>query len=422
MDFKAAIFHPTKIRFLLSAFLVFMWTASVCAQGNLHLGRVPVNIGLKYNGEYNDNIFLDPRNEEDDYIHTITPSIELMYPGTNPGNFVKASYSVGIARYDDFSDTDYEEHQAFAGFSYHAPAGIYIKADDFYQNTADPYGSDATYNQGVQTERWNNKVKLTVGYEFADVYTVEAYARNFVERYDLERDQFQDRTRNTFGGILFYRFNRLQLLGEFRWVDVTFDEQKGGFDGWTKNNRQDHDMTEVLFGFRVQPGRKLDGDFKVGYQSVSFENDFDKNGNEYDDDSSFIYEADLKYFISERTIVHLSGGRTRNASVTAGRAYDVAASFFNTYWGIGLTLPMMTKFTWNAAYNGWIEDYLDESPGFPDKELVTHGFEGGLKYDLNKWLDVGLTFTYRNKDASKNLYKEDEYTVKRLGFYIEGKY
>ena len=83
---------------------------------------------------------------------------------------------------------------------------------------------------------------------------------------------------------------------------------------------------------------------------------------------------------------------------------------------------MMTKFTWNAEYNGSIEDYLDESPGFPDKELISHGFECGLKYDINKWLDVGLTFNYRDKDASKNLYRRDEYTVKRYGFYIEGKY
>jgi len=370
MNFKAAIFHPTKIRFLLSAFLVFTWTASVYAQGNLHLGRVPVTIGLKYLGEYDDNIFYDRNNEEDDYIHTITPSIELMYPGTIPGNFVKASYSVGIARYDDFSDTDYEDHRAFVGFGYHSPAGIYIKAEDFYQNTGDPYGSvDTYYNEGSQTERWNNKARLTAGYEFGDVYTVEAYVRNFVERYDLVYDQFQDRTRTTFGGMLFYRFNRLQLLGEFRWVDVTFDEQEDGFDGWTKNNSQDHDMTEFLFGFRVQPGRKLVGDFKIGYQSVSFENDADKNGNEYDDDSSFIYEADLKYLFSDRTTVHLFGGRKRNASVTADRAYDVAASFFYTYWGIGLTLPMMTKLTWNAEYNGRIEDYLPKEPSMNRNNL-----------------------------------------------------
>jgi hypothetical protein len=130
----------------------------------------------------------------------------------------------------------------------------------------------------------------------------------------------------------------------------------------------------------------------------------------------------LKYFVSDRTTVHFFGGRNRFASVTADRPLDSAASFFNTYWGIGVTFPMMTKFTWNAEYNGRIEDYLDESPGWPDKEYVTHGFECGLKYDINKWLDVGLTFMYRDKDTGKTVYERDEYTVRRYGFYIEGTY
>ncbi|MFO7683540.1 MAG: hypothetical protein R6X34_26195, partial [Chloroflexota bacterium] len=375
--------------------------------------------GLKYDGEFNDNIFYDPDNEESDFIHTITPSLELVYPGLCPGNFFKARYSVGIVRYNDFSDTDYEDHRFFAGFGFRSPAGFYVTADDFYQNTADPYGSENTYKEGDQTERWNNAINLTVGYDFADVYTVEVYGRNFMERYDLTADQYQDRNRNTVGGMLLYRLNRIQFLGELRRAAVTFDEQNDGIDGWDEDNSQDHAMTEALLGCRIQPGGKIVGELKVGYQSISFENDEDKNGNPYNDDPTFIVEADLSYFMSEQTAFNVFGRRNRNTSVTAGDSDDVSSSYISTQWGIGLTQKIMRQFELKIQFERGLEDYLDVSSGNDDKLLTVHTFSGSLNYDINQWLDAGLTASYRDKTSSSSQYEDDEYTVTRYGFYIQ---
>jgi hypothetical protein len=414
--------YPARIFCLLTVLVVLAWAAVASAQGNIHLGRAQLTTGLQYEGEFNDNIFYDPDNEESDYIHTITPSLELVYPGTNPGNFFKARYSLGIVRYNDFSDTDYEDHRFFAGFGFRAPVGIYITADDFYQNTADPFGSENTYNEGDQTKRWNNAVNLTVGYDFADVYTVEAYARNFMERYDLEADQFQDRTRTTLGGMLLYRLNRLQFLGELRRAAVTFDEQNDGIDGWDENNSQDHTLTEALLGCRFQPGGKIVGEFKIGYQTISFENDEDKNGNAYNDDPALIAEGDLSYFFSEQTSVKVFGGRNRNTSVTAGNSDDVSSSFIKTFWGIGLTQKIMRKFTVNVEFERNLEDYLDVVASNDDKLLTSQMFSGSLNYDINQWLNAGLKASYKDKTASSSQYESDEYTITRYGFYVQVTY
>lgn len=415
---QATTRYPVTIFFILSVILL-AWASSAGAQGNLHLGRAQLATGLKYAGEYNDNIFRDADNEKSDYIHIVTPSLKLVYPGTNPGNYVQAKYNVDIARYDDYSDTDYEDHRLFGGFGYRSPAGIYLMADDAYQHTADPYGSENTYNDGVQTKRWNNTGTLTGGYDFASTYTVEAYARHFVERYDKKVDKYQDRTRITVGGMALYRFNKMQFLGELRWADVKFDEQDDDIDGWDDNNSQDHTMTEALLGIRFQPGGKLVGNAKIGYQTVSFENKKDKNGNKYNEDPNVIGEVDLSYFLSEQTSFKVFAGRYRNTSVTAGNADDVSSSYMYTYGGIGVTQKIMTKLSLNIEYERNVEDYLDVKSGNDDKFLTSNTLRGGVDYDINDLLNAGLTLSYKDKDSDSSEYDDEEYTVTRYGFYVE---
>lgn len=412
---QAANNNLIKSCIFMSVFLMLAWNASARAEDALPFGVT----GLEYNGEFNDNIFRDPDNEKSDYIHTITPSIQLNFPGANTGNYIKARYGVDIVRYNDYSDTDYEDHKLFVGFGYRSPAGIYVIADDSYQNTADPYGSENTYNDGVQTKRWNNTINTTGGYDFAGTYTVEAYARHFVERYDKKVDQYQDRKRITLGGMALYRFNKLQLLGELRGAFVEYDEQNDGIDGWDDNNSQDHTLTEVLFGFRFQPGGKIVGNAKIGYQMVSFENNEDKNGNKYDDDPQIIGEADLKYFLRERTVFNLFGGRSLNMSVTADNPDDVSSSYMNTYVGVGVTQKIMSRFSVNIEYERNVENYLDVSKGDDDKLLIINTLRGGFEYDINQWLDAGLTLSYRDKKSDNSQYDDDEYTVTQYGFFIK---
>jgi len=415
--------HKMSVLFQLYA-LVFLaialvWSTSGWAQGNLHIGRAQVTAELEYKGQFDNNIFYDAEDEESDYIHTVTPGLSLTYPGINPGNFFKASYHVGFVRYSDFDDTNYEDHRLFVGGGYRTPVGLYFLVDDYYQNTADPYGSETTYNEGDQTERWNNTFNVRAGYEFADVYTLEAYARNFSERYDLEADQFQDRSRITLGGMALYKFGQVQFLGEIRRAAVTYDEQNDGLDGWDEDNSQDNRITEGLIGARFTPGGKLAGDLKVGYQTITYENDEDKNGNEYNDNSLPIIEADLSYFMSEQTSFNAFARRTRNTSVTANTSGDVSASYIQMSWGAGLSQKILEKFTLNLEFQRDLEDYLDESSGSEDKSFIIHTFTGNLDYDINDLLNAGLILRYRNKEASSSDYEDSEYTSMRYGFFVK---
>lgn len=405
---------------LVAVVMVLAISASAYAQGNIHFGRFNVITGLKYGGIYDDNIFRDAEEEESDFIHLITPSIKLVYPGTNPGNFFQAGYKVGIARYSDFNDQDYEDHRVFAGAGYRAAAGFYLKADDYYQNTADPFGSASFYAEGERTERWNNTFNLTAGYDFADKYTLALLGGHFMERYDLEQDQFQDRTRVGLLGTFLYRLSsKLQLLAEAGRTDVTYDEQNDGIGKWDEDNSQDNAVTEGLIGARFLPSGKLVGDLKVGFSAIEYKNDADANGNTYNEDTIPTVDVELSYYMTERTSFSAFAGRDRKSSATANRANDVSASYIDTYWGLGWSQGFLSKFLFDLEFSRRVEDYQNTSAGNDEKNLIRHSLTADLNYDITHWLDVGLTFNYLDKSATSSAYENFEYTATRYGFYID---
>ena len=416
---RSAVNLILKINLWLPVFILFCMTTSVFAQGNIHLGRGSLITGLEYSGVFDDNIFRDPDNEESDYIHTVTPRIELVYPGKSRGNFFTASYDLGIVRYSDFTDSDYEDHKVFAGGGYRMPAGFFLKADDFYHNTADPYGSANFYAEGRRTERWNNTINLKLGYDFADVYTVEVFGHHFVENYKLDVDQFQDRTRLLAGSTFLYLLNeKVRLLAEIGRSAVTYDQQNEGIGGWNKNNSQDNVVTEGLVGAQFLPRGKLVGDLKVGYSAISYENEADKNGNTYNEDAIPIIDAELRYFLTDRTTFTAFAGRNRQSSATANRPNDVSASYINTYWGLGWTQAILTKLSFDLEFQRISEDYLNVSEGNADKALQRYLVTASLDWDIKDWLETGLVFRYQDKNADSSEYANDDYTVAQYGFYI----
>ena len=404
---------PVMVIILLAA------SATAFAQGNLHFGRFNVITGLEYKGTFDNNIFRDPEGEESDYIHKITPSIKLVYPGKNPGNFLQAGYRVGIARYTDFDDQDYEDHRLFAAGGYRAPAGFYIKADDYFQDTADPYGSADFYAEGRRTKRRNNTLNLAAGYDFAERYTLELGGGHFVEKYDLEEDQFQDRTRLTLNGVFRYRFSeKMQLLAELYQSDVTYDEQNDGIGNWNEDNSQDNTVTEGLIGVRFLPSGKLVGDLEVGMSAIDYKNEFDANGNAYNEDTIPTAYAQLSYYMTERTRFSAFAGRDRKSSATANRANDVSASYIDTYWGLGWSQGLFSKFRFDLDFARRMEDYQNVSAGNPDKRLIRHELNADLNWAIKAWLDAGLTFDYIDKAATNSQYDNFDYAATQYGFYI----
>lgn len=418
-----------KTGVLLICLGLFVWAPWAFAMGNIHLGRLEINPELSYKGEYNDNIYFENRDEDSDFIHTITPGLGLKISGT-PGNYLSAGYKVGIVKFSDDDDNDYEDHRLFVSAGIKTPKGLYLRVEDGFQDTEDPFDSKEEFRLGVQTERWNNLVNIITGFEFAEKYGIEATYKNFVERYDRTKDEFQDTIEHTYGVAILYNLTpKTALFGQYLRNDTEYDAQNDGIDvngdgidEWNSGNSQDYVIDRLLIGARFKPGGKLSGEFKFGYGNIDFDNDTDKNGNEYDDDSFFAVEADVGYKPVEKTILSLYLKRYKQASTSADLSGDVSATYLRTIIGLALTQNFTDRISANLGLEWSNKDYLDERPGYPKKEIDLYTARCGVDYFIKDWLIAGLSYKYRDNQAGKSRYDYDEYTVNTMAFQLTGKF
>ena len=159
---------------VLSAFYI----APCFSESRLRLGKLKIEPKINYQAKYHDNIYLDASNKDSDLIHTFSPEILMGYDGKT-GNYIKAGYKSEVVVYSSDSKNNYETHLPFLKLGYKSPRGFYVKAENKYRHTKEPYSDEEAYKLGERVERWNNTGDLTVGYEFAKKYALELLYTNF---------------------------------------------------------------------------------------------------------------------------------------------------------------------------------------------------------------------------------------------------
>ncbi len=390
-------------------FLSFL-VAPVFAQGNIHLGRLKVEPGIAYKFEYNDNIYSANTDEEEDYIHTVTPSIRLGYTGT-AGNFFSAGYNVELVAYSDYDKNNYQNHRPFISLGYKSPAGLYLRANDYFQHTEDPYGTENQYGIGRKTKRWNNTADVAAGYDLTERYTLECMYKNYVERFDLTEDKWQNRIDHVYGASFFVRVTgKTSLFGQYRRTQAEYDEQNDGIDGWNSTNSRDYNLNDYFIGARFEPGGKLSGEIKLGYGEQEFDNAIDKDGNPYVDESSWVAETTVNYQPMKKTRLSLNLQRSFKG------APDVdSSSYEDTLVGLTLGQELGNRFSLDLGFEWNKNDYLNENPGRPEKYFDIYTFKGALDYRIQDWLTAGLEYKYKSKQASHTEYKDSEYDNNVIG-------
>lgn len=388
------------------------------AQGNLHFGRLKVELGLKYELRYEDNIYSEKNNEQDDLIHIATPAISLAYEGDRPENYFKAGYYVDLAAYSDFSDNNYQAHHPYVDMGYKTAAGLYFRASDRYLSTADPYGSNNQYGVGAKTKRVDNTANLLLGYEFFKRYAIEGFYTNYLIKYDLTADEWQDRTDNTGGGNLVYNLSpKTALFAQYRYTQADYDKQNDGVLGWSAATSQDYTKNDFFVGVRFNPGSKLEGELKVGYGTKEFDNQFDVLGNKYEDDSGWISETQIAWQARERTRLTLDLRRSFEGSPDA-----VSSSYIDTTVGLGLIQNLANRLSANLAFKYNNNDYQNEVAPNPSKAFDIYTATAGLNYEIKKWLTTGIEYEYTSKNASNAVYETSEFDRNAVKFTIAGKF
>ena len=399
---------------LLTICIVLSFLAeSVFAKGNIHLGRLKVKPGITYKGEFNDNIYSAKSDLKSDFIHTLAPSIILSYTGSTPDNFFDAGYSPDFVYYSEYSDNNYIGHKPFISGGLKTPAGLYSRISNNYVSTEDPYGSATGYGIGDKTKRWNNALDFVLGWEFGGKFVIEPIYKNYIERFDLEKDKWQDRTDNIYGVSFFVKLtSKTSTFGQYRYTAARYDEQDGGVFGWSSTTSQNYKLNDYFIGARFEPGGKLSGEAKLGFGNKLFENRLDKDNNPYEDVSSWITETSVSFTATEKTNLSLSLQRSHKGSPDSD-----AASYIDTLIGLSFNQKLVNRISINLGAEWVNNDYQDEYAGKAEKSFNIYTGKGGLSYIIQDWFNASVNYKYKSKQASKT-YESAEFEQNILSFQI----
>jgi len=206
--------------------LVVLSFPAFAKETRVRVGSLKITPGITYKGSYEDNVFYEENDARDDYINKVTPYIHFDYVGGSLGNYLKAGLEVDLAAYSDYEDNNWQAYRPYISLSLDNLGPFYLKVDERYVYTEDPYGTVNQYGLGTKTTRWFNTLDTMLGYKFGDRYALEMDYRYHVERFRENPDKWQDRTDHRFGGKFLVKVaSKTYLFGEYRRTNAEYNEQ-----------------------------------------------------------------------------------------------------------------------------------------------------------------------------------------------------
>ncbi len=160
--------------------------------------------------QYDDNIFLTETNEEDDFVTTISPGINLAHE--TPTQQIKLDYEIQKFLYDDFSELDYTGHrghgEARKDFGPRFSAGIterFINSEDPIELTGRAIFERPSIRSGERNPYTRNIVEPEMTFRFGEKRSIRLGYRNHILR--NEREDIADQDEDTANALLSYRYN-----------------------------------------------------------------------------------------------------------------------------------------------------------------------------------------------------------------------
>lgn len=363
----------------------FIFNPTLQAAEGLKVGEAEITPWGEITVQYDDNVFLEPDNEKDDIIVTLTPGVGLELPFDD--HLFTFDYHADINRFTDYSSQDATEHYVSGDLELNFQQDLTFNIYDDYKRVYDrPSTEDTTRVKradntiGIKGKLQKERLGVQLGYEhFTRDYLSE-------DTYDV-----YDRNENIYSLVLTHQtFPKTELLLEYDFGQVRYDEDV----------RSDSDYHQILVGAVGQVTEKTTATVKAGYQMRDYDRD-----SEPDFDTGVLY-SELIHKFSNRDALKLSFLRSAEEST-----YDV-----NNYYKIeNVTAIYDHYFTAkllgfvNGLYQ--INSYPRESTeGTETKKRKDkyYSLGAGLRYYMKEWLTLTLKAEHIARDSNFGVYDYDE--------------
>lgn len=390
--------------------------------------------------QYDDNIFLTETNEEDDFITTISPGLNLTYE--TPTRNINLDYELQRILHAEFSELDLTGHrgrvEARTDFSRRFSAGIreiFIRSEDPIELTGVPtFERPAVRGQG-RNRYTRNILEPDATFRFYKNRSIRLGYRNQVLRNDAE--DVADFGENAVNALLAFRFdirNGIEVFYEH--IEQDYEptippEPPKDFDGDEFRGRYVHffDSRTSLFAEYRYFQRDFDretGDFidyKVHEPRLGFSRNIHENvsvsasaGYAFRDadggDDEETFSGRLNFSGRYRRLSTELYGET-----AFGEDFLSAENLgFNEFWRIGLTgrYQFLERLT-GAGY------FFVERDRFTDLDRRDKlwNIRCRLDYQLLRWLFVSFDYTYNARDSNipTDRYRNNRYFARITALY-----
>lgn len=339
---------------------------------------------------YNDNIFAQKGNEQDDLIGVVTPEVAVK---SNFGRHeISGKVGADIARFTDNTGENYENMRAELGGRADVNRDINFTANTNYGNLVEdrlssiaPSGTTGP----IEYQTMGGKVGAN-----ANLNRISLKASTDMNRYD-----YDDATAK---GTL------LSVDQDIRDMDVTGVNAEAGYEfspGYRTFVRGRNEMTEyyndksaanrdsdsyrATAGVSAELTNLLVGEIEAGYMNRNYDN--------YKDFSGMAYGANLNWFASPLATARFSVDRNIIDSTTASAAAS-ASGMFQTAYRSEVNLEVMRNVILTPKVG-----YIDGQYEGTNSEEQTYLAGASADYLINRNLAASLGYEYSTRDTSQDI-------------------
>jgi hypothetical protein len=426
------------------SFVVCLSIGLVLAIAHAEAAQVNFTPSISASEEFTDNLFLDPDNEEEEWITRASLGLDLDILGRTSGLLL--SYSPSYVWYDDFSEFDGWRHNADAFAYWDVTRATRLEARNSFLRTEDPVEDSEilrtedpferpaieadTDRQGRNTY-YSNVSRFDAIHRFGSDDSVRAGAAYTIRR---ESDPAPGDEGNEYDiwspdvGLVYWFGPHwgFELDGQYANVDYENDNDREEYDGRFRLNRR---FTRHLAVYLQYQHTALDYDDEDADPNYSIY--LPTAGASYEFDENTRLSAGAGYYFQDIDGEDNDGGlilnieafknwpfRRGNVSITAVSGYDI-----DNQGEEDLGLRIYYEATVRGRYEitrrlsgdayagyGWYE-YPDEDDR-TDK-LARAGV--GLQFQALQWMNMRLQYDFRDLNAED---EPDEYTENRAMFTV----
>lgn len=360
----------------------FLFNSNVMAADGLKVGDAEVIPWGEIKLQYDDNIFLDPNNEKDDFITVLTPGVSVDCPFGD--NRLTLDYHVDFIEYLDNSSQNAKNHylSSEANINWQDIAfTLYEKFERVFERPSTEDTSRVKRDDnttGIKAKLQKERLGIQIGYE------------HFIRNYRSE-PQYEpyDRKEHLYSFVLTHKtFPKTELLLEYDFAQIRYDDE---------SSRSDSDYNQLLVGAIGEITPRTTATIKTGYQWRSYD-----SSTESDFNAAVLY-ADMIHKFSEKDALKLSFLRSANEST-----YDV-----NNYYKIENVSAVFDHFFNNKLMgflNGeyQINSYpreTTEGTEVKKREDNYYSLGAGLRYYIRKWLTLTLECDHIIRDSNFSVFE-----------------